>query len=187
MQLAIIGYHGVICETPDGKAPPPRAWRPIRGSLEAIARMHRAGWRVIVTANQPEIADGSIDPDTLIRQHDAMRRRVAENGGVIDAVFYCPHSPADGCSCHMPSPGLLHDISNRLHVSLDGVPLIGDSLAHVQAARSAGAMPVLVKTGKGFGTVSLPELDPAVPVFNDLYSAVNHLLDDTGTPGEKPS
>ena len=76
----------------------------------------------------------------------------------------------------MPATGLLQDIAARLHIELAGLPVIGDSLAYVQAATAAGARPLLVKTGRGFGTVSQPELDPAVPVFNDLYSATDYLL-----------
>ena len=116
-------------------------------------------------------------PDRMLRLHDSLRRRVSERGGIIDAIFYCPHAPDSTCSCRMPAPGLLQDIAQRLHMSLAGVPVIGDSLAYVQAATTAGARPMLVKTGRGFGTVSLPELDPDVPVFDDLYSATDDLLE----------
>jgi D-glycero-D-manno-heptose 1,7-bisphosphate phosphatase len=176
MQPVILGCNGVINELPEEGGNAPLEWRPIRGSLEAIARLHRAGWRVIVASNQPELAANSLSPDALLREQDAMRRHVVESGGVIDAIFYCPHAPAAGCTCHMPAPGLLQDIAARLHVKLEDLPVIGDSLAYVQAATAAGARPLLVKTGRGFGTVSQPGLDPSVPVFNDLYSAVDFLL-----------
>lgn len=176
MQLVILGDNGVINELPNEGSSSPLEWRPIRGSLEAIARLHRAGWRIIVASNQPELATNTLSPDTLMRQHDAMRRHATESGGVIDAIFYCPHAPDSGCGCHMPAPGLLQDIAARLHIELAGLPVIGDSLAYVQAAVAAGARPLLVKTGRGFGTVSQPELDPTVPVFNDLYSATDYLL-----------
>jgi D-glycero-D-manno-heptose 1,7-bisphosphate phosphatase len=104
---------------------------------------------------------------------------VTESGGVIDAVFFCPHGPEAGCQCRKPQPGLLLDIASRLRIPLDDVPVIGDSLNDIRAARSAGARPLLVKTGKGFGTVGTPQLDHDVPVYDDLYSAVDDLLGHT--------
>lgn len=185
MQLVIIGHHGVINDTPEDGGSTPAGWRPIRGSLEAIARLHRAGWRIIVASNKPELADGTLLPDSLVRQHAALRRRVADSGGAIEAFCYCPHAPSSGCGCHLPAAGLLEDIATRLHIPLDGVPVIGDSLSYIQAALAIGARPVLVKTGKGFGTVSQPGLDPAVPVFNDLYNAVDFLLGQGHTTADR--
>ena len=177
MQLAIIGRSSIISDVPDSDDSTPLDWNPIRGSLEAIARLHSAGWRVIVACNHPDIDSGRMSPDRMLRLHDSLRRRVCERGGIIDAIFYCPHAPDSACSCRMPAPGLLQDIARRLHMNLADVPVIGDSLAFVQAATAAGARPMLVKTGRGFGTVSLPELDPDVPIFDDLYSATDDLLE----------
>ena len=176
MQLIILDRDGVINEDSDEFIKSPQEWTPIRGSLEAIARLHRAGWRVVVATNQSCIARQLFDLDTLARIHETMHRRVIETGGLIDAVFFCPHGPDDRCACRKPLPGMFHDIAGRLRIDLQDVPAIGDSLRDIQAAQAAGAAPLLVKTGKGFGTVSHPDFDPSVPVFNDLYSAVNHLL-----------
>jgi D-glycero-D-manno-heptose 1,7-bisphosphate phosphatase len=176
MQLIILDRDGVINEDSDEYIKSPSEWKPIRGSLEAIARLHRAGWRVVVATNQSGIARRLFDLDTLARIHKTMHQRVVENGGLIDAVFFCPHVPADNCDCRKPRPGMLLDIAERLHIELDKVPAIGDSLRDIQAAQAAGARPILVKTGKGFGTVSNPDLDPGVPVYEDLYSAVDALL-----------
>ena len=180
MQLIILDRDGVINEDSDDFIKSPGEWQPIRGSLEAIARLHRAGWQVIVATNQSGIARQLFDLDTLARIHETMHRRVIESGGLIDAVFFCPHGPNDNCDCRKPKPGLFHAIAARLRTDLQGVPAIGDSLRDIQAACSAGATPILVKTGKGFGTASNPELDSSVPVYDDLYSAVNDLLGTTG-------
>ncbi len=176
MQLIILDRDGVINEDSDAFIKSPTEWTPVRGSLEAIARLHRAGWRVVVATNQSGIARGLFDMDTLARIHETMHSRVIESGGLIDAVFFCPHGPDDGCSCRKPQPGMFHDIASRMHTGLRGVPAIGDSLRDIQAAQAAGAMPLLVKTGKGSATVRHADFDPATPVFNDLYGAVNHLL-----------
>ncbi len=176
MQLIILDRDGVINEDSDAFIKSPTEWTPVRGSLEAIARLHRAGWRVVVATNQSGIARGLFDMDTLARIHETMHSRVIESGGLIDAVFFCPHGPDDGCSCRKPLPGMFHDIASRMHTGLCGVPAIGDSLRDIQAAQAAGATPLLVKTGKGSATLSHADFDPAIPVFNDLYGAVNHLL-----------
>lgn len=178
MQLIILDRDGVINEDSDEYIKSPQEWKPIRGSLEAIARLHRAGWRVVVATNQSGIARKLFDLDTLARIHETMHRRAIESGGLIDAVFFCPHGPDEGCSCRKPLPGMFHDIAARLHIDLYGVPAIGDSLRDIQAAQAAGATPLLVKTGKGFGTVSHPDFSASVPVFNDLYGAVDHLLNN---------
>ena len=178
MQLIILDRDGVINEDSDDYIKSPSEWNPIRGSLEAIARLHRAGWHVVVATNQSGIARQLFDLDTLARIHETMHRRVIESGGLIDAVFFCPHGPDDGCRCRKPLPGMFHDIAGRLHINLAGVPAVGDSLRDLQAAQAAGARPILVKTGKGFGTVSHPDFDGSLPVFNDLYSAVDYLLDN---------
>lgn len=176
MKLVILDRDGVINEDSDDYIKSPAEWKPIRGSLEAIARLHRAGWRVVVATNQSGISRKLFDLDTLARIHETMQRQVRDAGGMIDAVFFCPHGPDDHCDCRKPAPGMLHDIAMRLHTELTDVPAIGDSLRDIKAATAAGASPVLVKTGKGSITVNNPELDSSIPVFNDLYAAVDSLL-----------
>ena len=176
MQLIILDRDGVINEDSDEFIKSPTEWNPVRGSLEAIARLHRAGWRVVVATNQSGIARKLFDLDTLARIHETMHRSVIESGGLIEAVFFCPHGPDDNCNCRKPLPGMFHDIAARLNINLQGVPAIGDSLRDIQAAQAAGATPLLVKTGKGFATVNHPDFDPSIPVYNDLYGAVDHLL-----------
>ena len=168
MQLIILDRDGVINEDSDDFIKSPGEWQPIRGSLEAIARLHRAGWHVVVATNQSGIARDLFDLDTLMRIHKKMHRAVRDTGGLIDAVFFCPHGPDDDCACRKPKPGLYNDIARRLRIDLKGIPAIGDSLRDLQAARAAGARPLLVRTGKGPQTLIHPELDVDVPVFNDL-------------------
>ena len=176
MKLVILDRDGVINEDSDDFIKSPSEWKPIRGSLEAIARLHRGGWRVVVATNQSGIARKLLDLDTLARIHETMQRQIGDAGGMIDAVFFCPHGPNDHCDCRKPAPGMLHDIARRLHTDLTGVPAIGDSLRDIQAATAAGASPILVRTGKGGRTVDAAGLDKNVPVFNDLYSAVDSIL-----------
>jgi D-glycero-D-manno-heptose 1,7-bisphosphate phosphatase len=114
--------------------------------------------------------------DTLNAIHDKMMKATAQVGGRIDAVFFCPHTSNDNCSCRKPKPGLFKEIAARYNVDLAGVPAIGDSLRDLQAALAVAAQPVLVLTGKGKNTVEDPALPPGTPVFPDLATAVAKLV-----------
>jgi D-glycero-D-manno-heptose 1,7-bisphosphate phosphatase len=176
MRLVILDRDGVINEDSDAYIKSPEEWKPIPGSVEGIARLHRAGWHVIVVTNQSGIARKLFDLDILFRIHEKMHRCVSEAGGLIDAIFFCPHGPHDNCDCRKPKPGLYLDIARRLRISLQGVPAIGDSLLDLQAARAAGARPILVRTGKGAETLGTSGIANDVPVFSNLASAVDALL-----------
>jgi len=176
MQLVILDRDGVINEDSDAYIKSPEEWIPIPGSLEAIARLHRAGWHVVIATNQSGIARNLFDSDTLVRIHDKMRRCISDSGGLIDAIFFCPHSPYDNCNCRKPRPGLFLDLARRLRISLHGVPAIGDSLHDLHAAKAAGARPILVRTGKGAAIPDTCTTSIAVPVYDNLASAVDHLL-----------
>ena len=175
MQLVILDRDGVINEDTPDHIRSPEEWQPLPGSLEAIARLNRAGWHVVVATNQSGIARKFYDLDTLVRIHEKMHRAVREAGGQIDAVFFCPHVAQDNCHCRKPAPGLFLDIARRLRIELQGVPAIGDSLRDLQAARAVGARPILVKTGQGMLTLE-HGVEPDIAVFNNLGCAVDALL-----------
>lgn len=176
MQLIILDRDGVINYDSDEYIKSPEEWKPIPGSLEAIARLNQAGYRVVVATNQSGLTRGLFTLDDLHEIHSKMLKQLAEVGGVIEAIFFCPHSQKDNCTCRKPKPGLFYDIANRLSISLSGVPAIGDSLRDLQAAISSGASPVLVLTGKGRKTLEQLKTSEEVPVYEDLANVVNTLL-----------
>jgi D-glycero-D-manno-heptose 1,7-bisphosphate phosphatase len=176
MQLIILDRDGVINEDSDSYIKSPEEWLPIAGSLQAIARLTQAGYRIAVASNQSGIARGLFDLDTLRRIHDKMQRAVAVQGGHIEAVFFCPHAPEDHCECRKPQPGLLRKIALHMQVDLKGVPAIGDSLRDIQAARAVGARPILVRTGKGTMTAARGEGLAGVAIYADLAAATDALL-----------
>jgi D-glycero-D-manno-heptose 1,7-bisphosphate phosphatase len=178
MKLIILDRDGVINHDSDQYIKSPEEWRPIPGSLEAIARLDQWGYRVVVATNQSGVGRGLFDMDTLNAIHDKMIRAAAQAGGRIEAVFFCPHTNADKCACRKPKPGMLKEIAQRYHVDLTGVPAVGDSLRDLQAAAAVGARPLLVLTGKGKKTEADPGLaamEPAVPVFADLAAVADFL------------
>lgn len=178
MKLIVLDRDGVINEDSDEYIKSPEEWVPIPGSLEAIARLNQAGYRVVVFTNQSGLARNLFDIETLNAIHAKMHRRLAAVGGTVDAVFFCPHAPDDQCGCRKPQPGLLHEISARLKVSLEGVPCVGDTLRDVQAARSVGCRPMLVRSGKGERTLADGKGLEQVPVFDNLAAVADQLLRD---------
>lgn len=178
-RLIVLDRDGVINHDSDEYIKSPQEWLPIEGSLEAIARLNHANYQVAVATNQSGVARKLFTLDTLMDMHNKMHKLVAEVGGHIDAVFFCPHAPRDNCDCRKPKPGMLIDIGNRFKVNMSHVPVIGDSLRDLQAARAVNALPILVRTGKGEKLADhLDEHGFAdIPVYDDLSSAVDHLLE----------
>ncbi len=176
MKFVVLDRDGTINHDSDQYIKSPAEWKPIEGSLEAIARLTQAGYRIVVATNQSGIARGLFDTATLISIHDTMHHAVAKHGGRIDAVFFCPHAANSECECRKPKAGMLREIARRFNVSLEGVHAVGDALRDVQAAAAAGARPVLVLTGKGKETRAAGGLPQGTAVFPDLAAFAAHLV-----------
>jgi len=168
VKLVILDRDGTINQDSDQHIKSPSEWKPIPGSLQAIARLNQGGWRVAVATNQSGIARGLFDMATLNAIHAEMHRAVGLAGGRIDAIFFCPHAADSHCECRKPKPGLLLDIAARLEVDIAGVPAVGDSLRDLEAAAAAGAKPYLVLTGKGKKTREAGGLPQGTQVCADL-------------------
>jgi D-glycero-D-manno-heptose 1,7-bisphosphate phosphatase len=174
--LVIIDRDGVINEDSDEFIKSVAEWRPIAGSLDAIAALTRNGFRVAVVTNQSGVGRGLFDEATLAAIHEHMRASVREAGGELAGVYYCPHRPDAGCECRKPRLGLVRALERDLGVSARNAPFIGDRLSDVEAARGVGAHPILVRTGTGALTERLLS-GSDVPVFDDLRAAAQSLLD----------
>jgi D-glycero-D-manno-heptose 1,7-bisphosphate phosphatase len=175
VKLVILDRDGVINHDSDLYIKSPDEWRPIPGSLDAIAKLNQWGYRVVVATNQSGIGRGLFGMDMLNAIHEKMIKAAAQAGGRIDAVFFCPHTNTDKCTCRKPKPGMLEEIASRYNADLEGVPAIGDSLRDLDAAVAVGAQPILVLTGKGKKTQADPNLPTGSLVFADLAAAVDHL------------
>ena len=136
MRLVILDRDGVINEDSDEFIKSPEEWTALPGSLEAIARLCRAEFKVVVITNQSGIGRGLFDMDALNRIHSRMLDHIHRKGGEIDALFFCPHGPDDGCTCRKPLTGMFEDLAERLKINLAGIPTVGDSLRDIQAARA---------------------------------------------------
>ena len=175
-KLIILDRDGVINYDSDQFIKSPDEWRPIPGSLEAISRLNHAGFRVVVATNQSGLGRGLFDMATLIAIHEKMHKALAQVGGRIDAVFYCPHTADSDCACRKPKPGMLLEIGQRFGVDLIGVPCVGDSVRDLQAADATGAQAILVLTGKGEKTLRDGVFPKNTVIFPDLAFVATALL-----------
>lgn len=177
-KFIILDRDGVINQDSDAYIKSADEWHPIPGSLEAIARLTQAQYRVIVITNQSGIARKLFTLDDLNQIHKKMHQQLSNIGGVIEAIFFCPHVDEDKCKCRKPCPGLFHEFANRLHAPLAKIPAVGDSLRDLQAATVSGAKPILVMTGKGEKTLKDDSLKKVVsiPVYPNLAAFVDNLL-----------
>ena len=121
--LVILDRDGVINYDSDSYIKSPDEWQAIPGSIEAIARLSRAGKIICVATNQ--------------------------SGGQIDAIFFCPHGPDDGCHCRKPETGMLEQIKSEFGLELKGSYFVGDSEKDIDAALTCDCQPILVRTGNG--------------------------------------
>lgn len=177
MKLIILDRDGVINQDSDAFVKSPDEWIALPGSAAAIARLSQAGYTVAIATNQSGLARGLFDTATLNAIHAKLHDEVAQAGGVVDAIFLCPHGPHDGCTCRKPLPGMYQDIARRYDAELQGVPAVGDSLRDLQAAAAAGCTPWLVLTGNGTKTQQ-GELPPGTRVAADLSAVVDALLQE---------
>ncbi|OLO08679.1 D-glycero-beta-D-manno-heptose-1,7-bisphosphate 7-phosphatase [Salinicola sp. MH3R3-1] len=153
--LVILDRDGVINEDSDAYIKSLDEWRPLPRSIEAIARLSRAGWQVAIATNQSGIGRGYYDLTTLHDIHSHLSERVERAGGSIALITYCPHLPDDGCDCRKPKPGMIFEIQQSLGIaSLEQSWMVGDSLRDIQAGQAAGCLTALVETGKGADTLA---------------------------------
>lgn len=177
MKTIILDRDGVINHDRDDFVKSPDEWIPIAGSLEAIARLHQAGYRVIVATNQSGIGRGLFDASTLDAIHAKMQQAVQAKGGKISAIYFCPHTPDDHCECRKPRPGLLEQAQRDYGFTADEVCVVGDSLRDIEAGQAMGYESFLVKTGKG-ERMLLKHANAlqSVVVSNNLLGVVDFLL-----------
>ena len=181
IKLVILGRDGVLNVYRDDHVKAPEEWQSVPGALEAVARLNHAGWHTVVATNQAGIGRGMIDMASVNAVHAHMNSLLMVLGGRMDAVFFCPHTPEDGCDCRKPLPGMLLDIGRRFAVDLATVPFVSDLLRDLQAAVAAGCPPHLVLTGRAAGLddaaiARIVEQVPATRVHRDLPAFVDWLL-----------
>jgi len=183
MKLVILGRDGTLNRYRDDHVKAPEELDPLPGSMEAVARLNHAGWHTVLATNQAGIGRGLLDMASLNAVHLRLNQLLAEKGGRLDAAFFCPHTPEEGCDCRKPLPGLIKQIGEHFDVELDAVHMVGASLTDLLTAQAAGCMPHLVLTGP-LGSLSVEELAnllvqvPHARVHEDLTAFAETLIQE---------
>jgi len=173
-KFVILDRDGVINYDSADYIKTPEEWLPLDGSLEAIAALGRAGFKVAVITNQSGVGRGLLSEAVLDQIHSKMLEAIGKAGGNIAGIYYCPHRPDEGCHCRKPATGMLMRLEEELGFPLTGTPLIGDTATDMELAQRVGARPILVRTG--YGADASAKLCASVEVYPDLARAVAVLL-----------
>ena len=189
MPLLLCDRDGVINQDSEHYIKSPGEFMPIAGSIEALAPLSQAGWRIAVVTNQSGLARGLFTLSTLHAIHQKLHQLVQSAGGRIDAIFLCPHGPDAGCACRKPAPALFQQALARFHVVASDALAVGDSLRDLQGAAAAGVAAVLVRTGNGIltearaqdpsGDLSTQQalrLPPDTRIYENLAALADSLL-----------
>lgn len=178
-RLLVVDRDGTLSRDPEDYVHGPEDWEPLPGALEALARLNEGGWRIVVASNQTGLGRGLFDMATLNAVHARMHRMLAQAGARVEAVFFCPHAPDEGCDCRKPAPGLFLQVARRFGVAPQQLVAVGDSMRDVQAALAAGCETHLVLTGQLAAWRRggrPPELPAAVACHDDLAALADTLL-----------
>lgn len=176
IKLIILDRDGVVNEDSPEYIKSPTEWHAIPGSLEAIAKLNQANFKVVVATNQSGLARGYFTQETLEQIHQKMLTQIANVGGHLDGIFICPHGPQDNCDCRKPKPGLLLQIAAKFNLKPEELLLIGDSMRDLLAAKACGANAILVKTGNGTKTLANQQI--TVPIFDNLAQAATAIIEN---------
>ena len=153
------------------------------GVPEALARLKRAGARLILVTNQSGVARGLLSQDDLAAVHAKLNRILDGAGASLDAIYFCPHHPDDGCGCRKPNPGMIDQAVRERRVDLDRAYLIGDHVRDIELAKRVGARSVLVTTGvvrpQESGRLKETALAPDW-IASSMIAAADWLLCDAG-------
>ena len=124
VKLIVLDRDGVINEDSAAYIKSPAEWRPLAGSIEAIATLNAAGFEIVVVSNQAGIGRGLFSEESLEAIHRKLNEVVAAAGGRIGGIYYCPHAPDEDCECRKPRPGLLRQVADdALHEVVHRVDL----------------------------------------------------------------
>ncbi len=176
MPYIILDRDGVINYDSAYYIKNPDEWLPIPGSLDAVAKLNANGYQVFIATNQSGVARGLYDLDMLENIHKKLNQKLADVGGEIKEIFFCPHHPDEACACRKPQPGMIYKIQKKYNLDLTQMYLIGDSTVDIKAAKEAGCKPILVLTGNGLKTLEdFPE-SASVPQYKDLAHAVDAII-----------
>jgi D-glycero-D-manno-heptose 1,7-bisphosphate phosphatase len=184
MQTAIfLDRDGVLIEN---RADYVREWSQVQvypGAIRALAVPALVNYRIVIITNQSAVGRGLMSLETAQAINDRLVDLIHRQGGHVDAVYMCPHRPAENCACRKPRPGLLLRAAQELSLDLGRSWMIGDAWSDIQAGQAAGiGQTILLKTGRGAAQLSQGHTDEisASLIFDDLPQAIESILHTDG-------
>ena len=174
MKLVILDRNGTLNEHREDFVKSDIEWMPLPGALEAVARLNHAGWHVVIASNQSGLGRGLFDVASLNAMHAKMHKMLAAVGGRVEAVFYCPHSPDEGCECRKPKPGMLLEGARKFAVDTKRSFMVGDRWRDIEAGQHAGCRTIFIDGG-------YEDKEPARPAdarVHSLRQAVDWILEE---------
>lgn len=148
-------------------------------AIEAVTKLHKAGFMIVVVTNQSGIARGYYSEADMEQLHIYMASEIEAAGGRVDGWYHCPHHPdhsddSSACECRKPLPGMLKLAADELRIDLAASWMIGDKVADIAAGVAAGCQTILVKTG--YGAAEALSAPKGQAVYDDLFAAAEHIL-----------
>lgn len=178
MKLAVLDFLGHVDPDSMGAVLDARTWAPQPGVLDAIAQLHHSGWHVVQATNQPRLGHGSMDIGELNVLHQRIQRVLHTAGARIEAFFFCPHTPMDGCSCRKPAVGMLQQIAARYGTEQHEIWVVGQCATHIRSGQALGAHVALVQPPAELACAS-NGIDAQVPRYASWQALAQAL---TATP-----
>lgn len=179
-RVVFLDRDGVINELAPGNGYVTR-WEEFRflpSVIDAIRRLTESGYRVVIVSNQSCVGRGLATHEDIRQIHRIMEEKITEGAGNVEAIYYCPHKPGDGCSCRKPKPGMFLAAMGDLGIDLVQSVFVGDSVSDLMAADKIHATSILVRTG--YGTEAEEQLGPGVVqpalIADDLARAVDWII-----------
>ena len=125
----------------------PQDVRLVPGAADALRALRNAGFRLVVISNQSGLGRGDVTQEQADSVHERFLDELQRAGARIDAAYYCPHAPDEGCRCRKPLPGLILDAARDLGLDLERSVMVGNSDVDVSAGEAAGARAILLGDG----------------------------------------
>jgi D-glycero-D-manno-heptose 1,7-bisphosphate phosphatase len=182
MRAVFLDRDGVVSEN---RADHVKCWEEFRfipGALDALAWLHRAGFRTFIVTNQAIVNRDIIAAEVLEDIHARMVLQIVQAGGFIDDIRYCPHDYSENCSCRKPQPGMITHLAAKWSVDPSDSYMIGDAWTDIAAGRAVNCRTIMVCTGRGAEHMQLREAqqNPADHIAADLQHAVNWIFHQEG-------
>jgi D-glycero-D-manno-heptose 1,7-bisphosphate phosphatase len=118
----------------------------LEGVGDAIRRINGAGYKAIIVTNQSVINRGLATQKDVQMMHDKLRSYLEKRHAFVDGIYYCPHTPEQGCQCRKPRTGMLLQAQKEFDLSFPDSWMVGDSQVDIEAGRRAGCSVHLMQT-----------------------------------------